>query len=139
MIFIFVFVDVISIMLGILLATTFGDRYGDEFSPNVILLVISFLLTRSVLYWVLFQSVIKRDISWLRSIIQAIFLIISLSGVSFILAALPSYFVNTNIDLANSILFFADLQGTTFYFILIPSITLLLSVVIHKLYKLEPW
>jgi hypothetical protein len=126
-------------MLGILLATAFGDRYGDEFSPNIILLVVSFLLTRSILYWVLFKSIIKRDISWLRNILQTVFIIISLSVASFILAALPSYFVSTDSDSANTILFFADIQGTTFYFVLIPSITLLLSAAIHKLYKLEPW
>lgn len=135
----FVFTDVISILLSILLAILVGGRFGDEFSPNVLVLAISFILARSLLFWLLFRSVVRRDLSWMRDIFQSIFLIISLSFVAFILTTIPTYLISPDSEFAEFIFLFTDAQGTFFYFLAVPGITLILSAIIHRFYKLEPW
>lgn len=139
MLLLFVFIDVIAILLSVLSATATGERYGSEFSPDVLVLLTTFLLTRSILFWVLFRSVIRRDIDWTRSIIQSIFLITFLSVFAFTITALPSHLISSDSEIGKNILFFAEVQGVVFYFVVIPILMAILSIIIHKLYKFEPW
>lgn len=136
--FLFVFIDVISILFSILISTLAGEKYGTEFSPNILVLAASFIIIRSLLHWILFKSVVKRDIDWTRSILQSIFLIIFLSFLTFITAAIPEFLISKS-DSSNPILILTNIQGTYFYFLAIPVMMLLLSLTIHKIYKLEPW
>lgn len=139
MIFLFIFLDIVSFLFGISAAILLGERFGDEFSPNILALTVGFFLVRSLLYWILFNSVIKRDISWIRNIFQSVFLIVFLSMASFLLTAVPTYLIPEGSDIANSLLFITDVQGLVFYFAVAPIILLALSFILHRLYKLEPW
>lgn len=134
----FVGIDALAILLGVLVAGTFGENYGGEISPNILLLVVTFVSTRSVLHWVVFKSIIKRSLDWIRSIIQSISLIFSLSVVTFALVALPTYALTSG-GVENIFLFFGRLQSSIFYYLIVPTVTTLLSFLIHKYYKLEPW
>ena len=135
----FIFIDVISIYFGILLATTFGLQAGSEFVLNVTPLVVGFFFMRALLYWIIFKSVIRRDISWLRSFLQSVFLIGFLSLSTFFTITLPSLVLGDQSTLGKIFLFFTDLQGVSFYYIVIPLLMMVISLALHKLYKLEPW
>lgn len=136
--FLLVFIDVISILFSVLTATLTGEKYGAEFSPNILVLVASFLLIRGLLHWVLFKSVVRRSIDWTRSSLQSIFLIIFLSVLAFITAAIPELLISES-ESSNPILILTNIQGIAFYFLAVPVMMLLLSLAIHKIYKLEPW
>lgn len=136
--FLFVFIDVISILFSILTATLAGEKYGAEFSPNILVLVTSFFLIRGLLHWVLFKSVVRRSLDWIRSSLQSIFLIIFLSVLAFITAAIPEFLIAES-ESSNPILILTNIQGIAFYFLAVPIMMLFLSLAIHKIYKLEPW
>ena len=131
-------IDTLAILLGVLVAGTFGENYGGEISPNILLLVMTFVSTRSVLQWIVFKSIIKRSLDWIRSIIQSISLIFSLSLVTFALVSLPTYGSSAG-EVENIFLFFGRLQSSTFYYLVVPAVTTFLSFLLHKSYKLEPW
>lgn len=131
-------IDTLAILLGVLIASTFGDSYGGEISPNILLLVSIFFLTRSMLHWVLFKSIIRRSLDWVRSVIQSLILLISLSGVTFALVALPTY-ASTVGGAEYIFLFFGNIQSAVFYYLVVPAITTIISFLLHKSYKLEPW
>lgn len=135
----FVGIDIISILFGVLLATSVGERYGDELSPNILVLVLGFFLIRSFLFWLLFRSIVKRDLDWIRNILQAIFLMVSLSLLTFALVVLPTYIPGVSEEAKGIALFFTNVQGVIFYYLIVPILMLILSFSIHKLYKLEPW
>lgn len=139
MIFLFIFVDVVSFLFGMSAAVLTGERFGDEFAPNIVALAISFFLVRSFLYWIVFNSIIKRDLPWIRNIVQSIFLIISLPFAAFFLTAVPNYLITYQPEISEIILFFTDVQGATFYFIVLPAVALVISFILHKFYKLESW
>lgn len=131
-------IDTLAILLSVLVASAFGDNYGGEISPNILLLVLIFFLTRGVLHWVLFKSIIRRNLDWIRSIIQSLTLLIYLSVVTFALVALPTY--ASTVGRAEYIfLFFGNIQSTVFYYLVVPAITIIISFLLHKSYKLEPW
>lgn len=139
MIYLFIFIDVTSALFGVSLGVLTGERLADELIPNLPILALSFLVIRSLLYGVLFRSVINRDISWVRNIFQSLFLIILLSILTYILVALPSFFVEPENKALSFLLFFASLNGSIYYFVVLPISTLALSLLIHKTYKIEPW
>ena len=134
----FVGIDTLAILLGVLTASIFGESYGGEISPNIPLLVLIFFLTRVLLHWMLFKSVIRRSFDWARSLIQSIALITSLSLVTFSLVGL-STFAPLFGRVSYIFLFFGQLQSSAFYYLLFPVVTVFLSMIIHKFYKLEPW
>ena len=136
---VFVSLDVMSVLLSVILASTFGERYGDELSPNILIFVVSFFLVRNGLYWLWFRSIVNRNLDWTRSIFQSMFLIIFISILIFVIAALPTYYTSLNEKAEHIILFFTNVQGTIFYYVIVPTISLILSLILHKLYKLEPW
>lgn len=131
-------IDTLAILLSVLVASALGDKYGGEISPNILLLVLIFFLTRSVLHWVLFKSIIRRSLDWVRSIIQSLTLLISLSVVTFALVALPTY-VSTIGGPEYIFLFFGNIQSAVFYYLVVPAIITIISFLLHKSYKLEPW
>lgn len=133
----FVGIDTLAILLGVLTASVFGENYGGEISPNIPLLVLIFFLIRIVLHWILFKSIIKRSFDWTRSLIQSVSLITSLSLVTFSLVSL-SIFSTLFGRVEHVFLFFGQLQSSIFYYLLVPLVTILLSLIIHKFYKLEP-
>ena|SRR3990167_7536360 len=139
MILLFVFVDVISMLLSVVLATAAGERAGNEFFPNILVLVVSFLLLRTLLVWVLFKSIVNRELHLSRNFFQIIFLLTSLSVLSFVLTAIPTYLISSETKFGQVILFFTNIQGQFFYLLVVPGITFIISLVVHKLYKLEPW
>lgn len=136
--FMFVGIDALAILLGILVASVFGETYGEEISPNILLLVSIFILIRSVLHWIMFKSIIRRSLDWTRSLVQATTLIISLSVVTFSLVSLSTYASSVG-KAENIFLFFEQLPSSTFYYLVIPTVTIFISLVVHKFYKLEPW
>src|SRR3990167_6129925 len=124
--------DVISILLSVILAGTFGGRYGDELSPNILIFIVSFFLARNGLYWLWFRSIVNRNLDWTRSIFQSMFLIIFISILIFVIAALPTYFTilnEKNEKAEHLILFFTNVQGTIFYYVIVPTISLMLSLI----------
>ena len=139
MILLFVFVDVISMLLSVVLATAAGERAGNEFFPNILVLVVSFLLLRTLLVWVLFKSIVNRELHLSRNFFQIIFLLTSLSVLSFVLTAIPTYLISSETKFGQVVLFFTNIQGQFFYLLVVPGITFIISLVVHKLYKLEPW
>ena len=139
MILLFVFIDVISMLLSVVLATAAGERAGNEFFPNILVLVVSFLLLRTLLVWVLFKSIVNRELHLSRNFFQIIFLLTSLSVLSFVLTAIPTYLISSETKFGQVVLFFTNIQGQFFYLLVVPGITFIISLVVHKLYKLEPW
>ena len=139
MIILLVLIDVILMLLSILVATAVGGRSGDEFFPNISILVVVFFILRTLLVWVLFRSIVNRELSFVRNFFQIIFLLTLLSLVSFVLTAVPTYFVSSESWIADAILFFTSVQGKLFYLLIIPVMTFIVSLVVHKFYKLEPW
>ena len=136
--FMFVGIDALAILLGILVASAFGETYGEEISPNILLLVTIFVLIRSVLHWIMFKSIIRRSLDWTRSLVQSTTLIISLSVVTFSLVSLSTYSSSAG-KAENIFLFFEQLPSPTFYYLVVPTVTIFISLIIHKFYKLEPW
>src|SRR3972149_7741288 len=139
MIILLVLIDVILMLLSILVATAVGGRSGNEFFPNILILVVVFFILRTLLVWVLFKSIVNRELSFIRNFFQIIFLLTLLSLVSYILTAVPTYFVSSESRIADAILFFTSVQGKLFYLLIIPVMTFIVSLVVHKFYKLEPW
>ena len=139
MIILLVLIDVILMLLSILVATAVGGRSGDEFFPNILILVVVFFILRTLLVWVLFKSIVNRELSFIRNFFQIIFLLTLLSLVSYILTAVPTYFVSSESRIDDAILFFTSVQGKLFYLLIIPVMTSIVSLVVHKFYKLEPW
>ena len=139
MILLFVFIDVISMLLSVVLATAAGERAGNEFFPNILVLVVSFLLLRTLLVWVLFKSIVNRELHLSRNFFQIIFLLTYLSVLSFVLTAIPTYLISSETKFGQVVLFFTNIQGQFFYLLVVPGITFIISLVVHKLYKLEPW
>jgi len=134
-----VLIDIMSMLFSVLIAAAVGERSGNEYFPNILVLVIGFFILRTLLIWVLFKSIVNRELSFVRNFFQIIFLLTLLSLVSFVLTAVPTYFVSSESRIADAILFFTSVQGKLFYLLIIPVMTSIVSLVVHKFYKLEPW
>lgn len=139
MIFLFIFLDVTSVLFGVSLGVLTGEKLGEELVPNIPVLVFGFFAVRTLLYWLLFKSVVTRDMPWSRNILQSLIFLTLLPLLFSILVALPSTFVRADSGIFSAFLFFANLNGSIFYFIIVPLITLLVGSAIHKIYKIEPY
>ncbi|MEX0616833.1 MAG: hypothetical protein WD231_03435 [Candidatus Woykebacteria bacterium] len=139
MIFLFIFLDVTSVLFGVSLGVLTGEKLGEELVPNILILVFGFFAVRTLLYWVLFRSVVNRDMPWNRNILQSLFFLAILPLLFSILVALPSALVKQGSGIFSAFLFFANLNGSIFYFIVVPAVALAASFGIHKIYKIENW
>jgi len=119
---IFVFIDIITILF----AAGFGVQIGSEYSPNIAALVLSFFSLRTLLLWLFFNTFIHRDFPWVRGIAQFVTLLLILPTLIF-----GSYFLPPLARIIET--------RDAFYFLVIPSLTGLISLGFQRYFKLEPW
>jgi len=134
---VYIFIDVVSLLFTSAAATIAGERVASEISPNVLVLVIVFFLARAALYYVFFRSVVQRKLSLVRNAVQSISLIILLSVAAFIFTVISTYIANTDTKFFSALLNLTNTNGFIFYFLIAPLMMVLISIFVHKFYKIE--
>ncbi len=113
--FLFLTLDTLTLLFSLAVAVF----VGNQFQPNPIGFLITFIGSRFLLYGLWLHSINKPTIPWLRLSIQTIILI----------TLLPVLFAALG-------LLFPGVSDNTYLFIFIPTVTLITSGILHNLYVL---
>lgn len=119
---IFVFIDVLSVLFSSGLAVQIGTKY----QPNIVVFVITFFAVRTLLQWLYFNSFIHRSLPLTRSIAQFVIILLILPLVLTSVVFVPEL----TAYLENSL---------TFYYLIVPAVVLVVSLIFQKFFKIESW
>lgn len=113
--FLFLTLDTLTLLFSLAIAVF----VGNQFQPNPIGFLVTFVVSRFLLYWLWLHSINKLTIPWLRLSIQTIILVILLP-----------------VLIATLGLIFPSVSDNTYLFIFIPTVTIITSGILHNLYVL---
>ncbi len=113
--FLFLTLDTITLLFSLTVAVF----VGNQFQPNPIGFLVTFIGSRFLLYWLWLHSINKLTVPWLRFSIQTIILV----------TLLP-------VLIATLGLLFSGVSDNTYLLIIIPTVTLITSGILHNLYVL---
>jgi len=105
--------------LTLIFAISAAIFLGDSFRPNPIVFLLVFVLVRVLLYRIWFHNIQKRKTPWLRFGIHTTILTLLLP----LLIGATAFLLPTT-------------SNVTYWYIAVPAIGFLVSVGLHKVYKL---
>ena len=106
--------------LILLVSAVVAMLVGDQFQPNPIVFLLVFLGSRFLLYNLWFKEMRRIKTPWLRLAIHSIILIL----------VLPLVF-------ASSAYLFPGVSNNLFWFLIIPAVGIVTSLVLHRLFILS--
>jgi hypothetical protein len=96
---------------------------GNEFTPNAFVFLTTFLLTRLAAYYTFFRLLVKRDLPLFRVFFQGFIILLSSLFLFLIFFNQP----------------FFQIDPSQRYYIVLPTLGLLVSSLVHYLFKVEYW
>lgn len=120
---IYLFFDVTVFEVSLILALVFGNPY----LPNLYVLIGGFFVLRTLIYYLFFRFLMKREFPYQRLGVQGGLLLTSTFLIIFVIVNVAGLIPTLDPNLFIR------------YYILTPITALLVSRLIHNFYKLESW